>query len=388
MLTPSFIENNTICILNFDLTVLPSYVTNKKLRENATTYEYSKYYNEVNDLKWYKLTSDLFKNLSKNISWVHEEDAATDEFVKKRCYDLNYWLCDEVYNKLKPYGLEGELQNVIPRIHGVWKKIVENEFKDKNYKCYPDEKLIFNMSYLNDIKDLFDFFEDFALTKKDIIANTEEACHKYRKYLQTKIPIYYTWRDSCQEEGFICKRYIDNYEKYRPAGILLQLNPMLFFTYSSNECFKEVHDLFRDSKKEPKRNDDIYIKIMEKLKRERPGKSLISANVGEGLRGSEFFIPGDNDNFMYRLTVNGFYFTVEVIIPILLFLLGMFLIFHILYKFTPFGRSMLRTRAKVRQRIRPNLDYEDIVLLYGSEESLDNYSDDNSYNLNYSSSLS
>ncbi|KMZ81222.1 hypothetical protein PVIIG_02704 [Plasmodium vivax India VII] len=127
---------------------------------------------------------------------------------------------------------------------------------------------------------------------------------------------------------------------------------------------------------------------MEKLKRERPGKSLISANVGEGLRGSEFFIPGDNDNFMYRLTVNGFYFTLEVIMPILLFMFAMYLIFYIMYKFTPFGRSMLRTRAKVRQRIRPNLDYEDIVLLYGSEESLVSNSDDNSYSLHYSSSLS
>ncbi|CAG9480895.1 unnamed protein product [Plasmodium vivax] len=375
--------------INTDLSDLPAWVANEKLKENATTYKYSSYYNEVYDIeKKYKLNSDLFKNLSKNIWWVHQEDAATDEFVKKRCYDLNYWLCDEVYNKLKAYGLEGDLENVIRRIHSVWTKIVEKEIPYKDYKCYPDDKLIFNMSYLKDIKDLFDFFEDFASTKRDIIANTEEACLKYREYLRPKIPIYYTWRDSCKEEGFICKRYIDDYEKYRPAGILFQLDPWLIFTYSSNECFKEVHDVFRDSKKEPKRNDDIYIKIMEKLKRERPGKSLISANVGEGLRGSEFFIPGDNDNFMYRLTVNGFYFTLEVIMPILLFMFAMYLIFYIMYKFTPFGRSMLRTRAKVRQRIRPNLDYEDIVLLYGSEESLVSNSDDNSYSLHYSSSLS
>ncbi|SCO66328.1 VIR protein [Plasmodium vivax] len=375
--------------LDFDLTVLPAWVANTKLKENATTYEYSSYYNEVKDLeRRYGLNSDLFKNLSKNISWVHEEDAATKEFVKKRCYDLNYWLCEEVYNKLKPYGLEGELENVIPRIHSVWKKIVEKEIPDKDYKCYPDDKLIYNMSYLKEIKDLFDFFEDFPITRKDIIANAEEACHKYRKYLRPKIPIYYTWRDSCNIEGFICKRYIDNHEKYRPAGVLFYLDPWLILTYSSNECFKEVHDVFRDSKKEPKRNDEIYIKIMEKLKRERPSKNLVSAKVGEGLRGSEFFIPGDNDNLMYRITVNGFYFTVEVIIPFLLFIFAVYLLFQMVYKFTPLGRSMLRTRAKVRQRIKPNLDYEDIVLLYGSEESLVSNSDDNSYNLHYSSWLS
>ncbi|KMZ81224.1 hypothetical protein PVIIG_02706 [Plasmodium vivax India VII] len=174
--------------INTDLSDLPAWVANEKFKENATTYKYSSYYNEVYDLeKNYKLNSDLFKNLSKNIWWVHQEDAATDEFVKKRCYDLNYWLCDEVYNKLKAYGLEGDLENVIRRIHSVWTKIVEKEIPYKDYKCYPDDKLIFNMSYLKDIKDLFDFFEDFASTKRDIIANTEEACLKYQTHVKKRV---------------------------------------------------------------------------------------------------------------------------------------------------------------------------------------------------------
>ncbi|SCO68391.1 Plasmodium vivax Vir protein, putative [Plasmodium vivax] len=115
--------------LNFDLSVLPAWVANEKLKENATTYEYSNYYNELYDLeRRYGLNSHLFKNLSKNISWVHQDAAATDEFVKKRCYDLNYWLCDEVYNKLKTYGREGELENVFLGFIVYGKKLLKRRF--------------------------------------------------------------------------------------------------------------------------------------------------------------------------------------------------------------------------------------------------------------------
>ncbi|VVA00391.1 PIR protein, partial [Plasmodium vivax] len=51
--------------------------------------------------------------------------------------------------------------------------------------------------------------------------------------------------------------------------------------------------------------------------------------------------------------------------------------------FTPIGKTVRRTRAKVRKRIRPNINYDDIKLLYGSEESLNSSTDTYDYNNDY-----
>ncbi|SCA60583.1 hypothetical protein PVC01_000087600 [Plasmodium vivax] len=96
---------------------------------------------------------------------------------------------------------------------------------------------------------------------------------------------------------------------------------------------------------------------MEDMKKAKSGENLLNTRLGDWLRGSKYYIPGDNGDYYYQLRF-----------------------------FTPLGRSLLRTRAKVRKRILPNLNYDDIVLLYGSDESLDTTTDDSSYNLSYASS--
>ncbi|KMZ86470.1 hypothetical protein PVBG_05337 [Plasmodium vivax Brazil I] len=239
------------------------------------------------------------------------------------------------------------------------------------------------MGYLQEVKDLFDFFQDYNEMKKEIIADTYKSCRRYLDYLKQRIPVYYTWRDSCKVDEFACKRYIDDYMKYRPASIVPDLNPLIVLWYPYTPCYQSVYDLFVKAKEQPKRNDGIYKKKMEKLERLNPGGNLLLTDMGDGLRGSEFFIPGDHDDYWLRLKWDILLYITDDITPPLLGIVGVLLILWALYKFTPIGKSVRRTRAKVRKRIRPNINYDDIKLLYGSEESLNSSTDSYDYNNDY-----
>ncbi|CAG9476505.1 unnamed protein product [Plasmodium vivax] len=357
---------------------VPSYLFYEDLKKDASGNEYSDYYNDINNLTGkHSWIDDLFKKLSRNISMIHNKHNVKDEFGKKHCFDLNYWLYDQVYNNLQSSKNVGELRTIVPKVQEVWKNIVDNTFKNNDYKCYPDQKLFSNMNFLQEIKDLFDFFEDFDIMKKEIIAETLKSCFKYREYLRQRIPIYYTWRDSCRVDGSTCKRYIDNYMKYRPSGIILSLGWTIYFTYKNYPCYVEVHDIFAEAKELPLRDDNLYKDLMEKLSSLNSGHDLLSVRADDVDTGPTFV----------RIMWDIFYFVFETAMPMGLFLFGAFLLVYMIYKFTPFGRSLLRTRAKVRKKIRANLDYEDIVLLNGSNESLATSSDDSSYHLSYSSSI-
>ncbi|KNA02233.1 hypothetical protein PVNG_04464 [Plasmodium vivax North Korean] len=314
---------------------LPAYLFEEKLKEHASYNEYSAYYNGLYNIRnRYPWLADIFNKLSRNITLVHKSYIPEDDFNKKRCYDLNYWLYNEVYKNLQ--SSENDLvhfNEITTKLKGVWKNIVDNAFKNNDYECYPDEKLLVNMGFLQEIKDLFDFYEDFNEMKKEIIANTYKSCFKYSDYLKQRIPVYYTWRDSCKVEDFACKRYIDDYMKYRPAGIVPELSYFtVILTYPGNPCYSSVYDLFVYAKEQPKRNDDIYRRKMEKLAKENPRGNLLSTDMGEGLRGSEFFIPGDHDDYWLRLRWDIYKYIAYDLSPPMLGIAGVFLILYAFYK--------------------------------------------------------
>ncbi|CAI7720774.1 PIR protein [Plasmodium vivax] len=365
---------------------LPAYKFEQELKADANENIYNTYFNSLSrTMAQYQWSKDLFSKLSRNIELVHDRYIEGDEFNRKRCYDLNFWLYNEVYKNLQSSPKDIVYFNHISTmLKDVWKKIVDDKIRNDDYKCYPDEKLLVNIGFLQEIKDLFDFYEDFNEMKKEIIADTYNSCFKYLDYLKQRIPVYYTWRDSCKVEDFACKRYIDDYMKYRPASIVPELSYFsVVLTYPGNPCYASVYDLFVKAKEQPKRNDDIYRRKMEKLAKENPGGNLLLTDMGDGLRGSEFFIPGDHDDYWLRLKWDILLYITDDITPPLLGIVGVLLILWALYKFTPIGKTVRRTRAKVRKRIRPNINYDDIKLLYGSEESLNSSTDTYDYNNDY-----
>ncbi|GAW79595.1 variable surface protein [Plasmodium gonderi] len=364
----------------------PSYLFYEQLKKDTDIEKYVGQYEVISELtKKYNWINDLFKKLSRNISLVHEKHPAKDEFGKKHCYDLNYWLHDEVFKKLQPNGNFRELKNIITNLQKVWESIVKKEFTGNDFKCLPDYNLYSDMGFLQEVKDLFDFFEDFGKMRKEIIYKTKESCPKYLDYLRQRIPIYYTWRDSCKDDNYTCKRYIDDYMKYRPSGMIISLGPLIYFTYRYNPCYVDVYNIFVQAKRLDLRNDGLYKHIMDELEAEELEQNLISPGVEDELGVNENINSGNNDNYLYRLMWDGMHFVYDFLIPYMILLLGIFLIFNILYKFTPLKRSFLRTRAKIRRWIGPNIGYEDIVILYGSDKSLVTNANGGAYNVTYSS---
>ncbi|EDL42754.1 variable surface protein Vir 14-related [Plasmodium vivax] len=365
---------------------LPAYKFEQELKEDANGNIYNTYFNSLSrTMARFQWSQDLYNKLSRNIKLVHDRFVEGDEFNKKRCYDLNFWLYNEVFNNLKSTSENDTkfFKDISTRLQEVWKNVVDANYKGQPFQCYPDKALLLNMGYLQEVKDLFDFFQDYNEMKKEIIADTYKSCRRYLDYLKQRIPVYYTWRDSCKVDEFACKRYIDDYMKYRPASIVPDLNPLIVLWYPYTPCYQSVYDLFVKAKEQPKRNDGIYKKKMEKLERLNPGGNLLLTDMGDGLRGSEFFIPGDHDDYWLRLKWDILLYITDDITPPLLGIVGVLLILWALYKFTPIGKSVRRTRAKVRKRIRPNINYDDIKLLYGSEESLNSSTDSYDYNNDY-----
>ncbi|GAW84451.1 variable surface protein [Plasmodium gonderi] len=368
----------------------PSTIYYKGLKEDTDSYDYSEYYSGLSDLtNQYSWLTDIFKKLSRNISMINNEYDPKKEFDKKHCFDLNYWLHDEVFKNLESSEKVRKLTTIVPKILEAWKSIVDGKFSDKEHKCYPDFKLYNNMAYLQEVKDLFDFFEDYETMKKEIIQDTYKACDKYHEYLDQRIPVYYTWRDSCTVDDYACKRYIDKYMKYRPATISLQLSPWITLFYSSYPCLNKVYRVFVRAKEKIKRNDSLYKELMEKIGREELEKSLVSAKADDAAPGSALYMNSNNDSLILYYTWKRIVFVYEKIFPHVLLFLGIILLFYIFFKvsikFTPFGRSILRTRAKFRKKFRPYIDYEDILLLSDSDESLSSSSSDGSYSVSYSS---
>ncbi|ANQ09223.1 Variable surface protein Vir14-related [Plasmodium coatneyi] len=395
------ISENTIKSERIIFKHLPSYLFEEKLKEHSSTNEYITYFNRVNDLKSeYSWLTDIFNKLSRNISLMQNSYVQGDDFNKKRCYDLNYWLYNEVYKNLnaseqntKHWG------DIVRRVQEVWRNIVDKEFYTDEHRCYPDDQLLLHMGYLQEIKDIFDFFEDYNQIKKEIIANTSKACRKYVDYLKQRIPLYYTWKDSCAMDASTCKRYIDNYSKYRPLNVINSLNKYsLMWSYFFNDCYKEVYNLFVEATKQPKRNDSIYKKKIDMLEESNTKSNLPLIPLAEKLRVNELSVAHDHNDYGFREQWPVYKDRAYRILRPMLGTVGVFLILYTLYKFMSLGRILRHRRAKrKKRRIGPAVNYDDIMLLYQTNESLTSSSRDNSsnnssssnsrYSLSYASSV-
>ncbi|SCO67585.1 hypothetical protein PVT01_090052700 [Plasmodium vivax] len=64
---------------------------------------------------------------------------------------------------------------------------------------------------------------------------------------------------------------------------------------------------------------------MEKLAKENPTGNLLLTDMGDGLRGSEFFIPGDHDDYWLRLRWDIYKYIAYELSPPMLGIAGVFL---------------------------------------------------------------
>ncbi|SCO73383.1 Plasmodium vivax Vir protein, putative [Plasmodium vivax] len=185
------------------------------------------------------LLKDVCDKLEKNLKSLNA-NPQSEMLSKKHCYDINYWLFDNVHNKLNIKEEDPLFYNIIDSVHSVWRDINES-LPDKTHICKPDSTLM-DMPVLKEFKHLFDFIENFAFFKAEAFKDTPKACTKYFKYLERSVQIYYAREIFCTNpESNMCNRYIDNYKSYNPKNVREELNvSKLIMGLVWYQCYRDV----------------------------------------------------------------------------------------------------------------------------------------------------
>ncbi|SBS99056.1 PIR Superfamily Protein [Plasmodium ovale curtisi] len=347
---------------------VPSHKFNEKLNAPVEENKYSEYSFKINDLIYeYPWVEEIFKKLGRNIT-VTKDENKDDHFNKKRCFDLNFWLYSQVYNKSESIGDNKKIEEIIVKLQGIWKSICDEKFTGQNDVCCPDYNLYNNITYLNEMKDLFDFIEDFEIIKKEVIKDTYNSCLKYLEYLRERVPLYYPWITSCNmEEGATCKRYIKDYDNYDPENVLYSLNYFtLLVTYLLYPCYKEIVNIFVDAKELSQRSEKVY--------------------NNKNLKFEDMLFY---QNYYYNTILSSIFKSISlaaiIFLPIILIILGSIMMIFVLYKFTPFGKFILLTRARIKRKIQSKLNYEDIKLINEYDDLIENKRKEKMYSILYSS---
>ncbi|GAB69625.1 hypothetical protein PCYB_003740, partial [Plasmodium cynomolgi strain B] len=193
-----------------------------------------------NNLEEYFGDKDICYKLERHLSVFLDNITDIANINNKRSYGVNYWFEWLIMNKDKTTTQ-----------HNV---------------CNPDINL-YKITYMEELKFLFDYIEEFEIIKEASIIDPGYSCQKCFEYLRTPIPLYFLWKTICQkyEEINSCTNYIREYKSYHPKNIMNKLSYGLIMVQSFlNPCYSKVLSLFSDLKKPP--SESIYKHLDDKMK--------------------------------------------------------------------------------------------------------------------------
>ncbi|CAI7719033.1 PIR protein [Plasmodium vivax] len=200
---------------------LPSYQFYNKLNNNISGNGYSIQCNSISkDPSEQEILNTICTQLSKNIHDLENEDTQDHSFFDKHCYDLNYWLYDQVTNKLVKNKNTNNIYSVFEKIQNIWKNIERQEKPgDNKKKCVPESKL-FKTGLFEYFKQLLDYIENYQTIEQGISQPSEQR-HKYCAYILKIAPFYFMLQQLYSVIKIdICEKYIKNNNKYNPSKLL------------------------------------------------------------------------------------------------------------------------------------------------------------------------
>ncbi|SBT84730.1 PIR protein [Plasmodium ovale] len=350
---------------------------------------------DVNDKYWktlehvfgsYPWVKNIFFKLKRNLSFISNNDKG-DNFNNKRCYDLNYWLYDQVFNNSDNNNDDRISYGIVFKLQDIWKNINNDKINsgngDTHELCHPDSDL-FDMKFLKQMKDLFDFIEDFLQVRREAIDNTKKACLKYVEYLRERVPIYYGWDAYCvSQDGNTCTKYIQKYKDYNPKEVLNDLDGWIYFTFFLNSCYVDVVNIFVQAQEAEKRSAPQKINVLGEGVRDTLVNAIVQAGSTVDKSANSGDSKGSKSTSLISVLLKAFYYIGNYGAPVTLSLLGTVMIFFLLYKFTSFGLYLLRIRARIRRKFGPNIRYDDMILLDDSSDSSFSGSNESLYSISY-----
>ncbi|ETB63252.1 hypothetical protein YYC_00089 [Plasmodium yoelii 17X] len=280
---------------------LPSYEFYNKLNENVPDEDKekpNKYWKRIEPIfepsEWVR---EIVYKLQRNVTFLNENRDG-DKLYGKHCYDLNYWLYEQVY---KNSGLNDNSLSffiTLDILLNSWENMNADKFNGNKDICQPDNTLV-DINYLKEIKYLADYVENFETIKSAAIEDTNKACNVYIDYLRSAIPAYYEWNTVCTiDEENLCNKYIRDYEKYNPKGVLCNLSVTgLAFAQLFNQCYKSIVNIFINVNNAPVRTT---IKLRNGLETISYG---ITENKGRSLSEVETAIQEPTDFLAYLIYI-------------------------------------------------------------------------------------
>ncbi|GAB65593.1 VIR-like CYIR protein [Plasmodium cynomolgi strain B] len=205
----------------------------------------------TNKYPWlYKICGQLIKN----VELVRDDSDYT--FRRKHCFDINYWLYDEIYKKLESTNKESDFRGIIKLFDTTWKKFIGYSYDIKSDEvCFPNITLFRDnfLTYLKQLKNFLDYIENYNFIKREIGKSTYYACQKYFDYLKERIPLFFSFEPLCRKHGSnICTDYIQGYFLSDPRKLFTNYElSKLYFQSWWNPCYKKVLNVFYDFKKSP-----------------------------------------------------------------------------------------------------------------------------------------
>ncbi|SBT55442.1 PIR Superfamily Protein [Plasmodium ovale wallikeri] len=222
--------------------------------------------------KNYPWIKNLCCKLHKNIKIVNKEENVTNYLGEKHCFDLNYWLYNEVYKNLKSDEQHKDFYYIVDYLMEIWKRIRKEDYADWEYLCNPNKTLC-DMEFLKEVKTLFDSVENYFVIRGEALKSLANTCSKYFDYISYNAELYYRWKTICtNDENNICTKYIDNFYSYDPERIIRKHSKWsLLWLYGTNWCIQNIVSVVKKAKELPPvtvLKSRKYVEISEYEKRE------------------------------------------------------------------------------------------------------------------------
>ncbi|CAA9987284.1 KIR-like protein [Plasmodium knowlesi strain H] len=345
--------------------------------------------------------------LIKNVELVRDD--SEDTFRKKHCFDINYWLHDEVYKELKSNNKESDFQNIIDLFEEIWKKFIVHSYdvkKDKDV-CFPDKALFREnfLTYLKQMKNFMDYIENYNSIKVDIRNNTYYACQVYLDYLKERIPLYFSFEPLCTKIGLnTCTSYIQGYFSYDPRKFFTKYELLkLSFQLLWNPCYRKVADLLYDFQKSPTAFKERYNEYVQAFMNNPNHKKVNLAQRGEvkhsitAVNSEAATLPTVSDSkelaeFSSAVHSNdgisGFisaqiFSLSKVALYTIFSVLAITIVITVLWKFTSLGNLFSRRRKRIRRELQYNIYLPEGDSIFDSYNSSSTISDENEHSIAY-----
>ncbi|SBT32443.1 PIR Superfamily Protein [Plasmodium ovale wallikeri] len=354
----------------------------------------------------YPWIKNLCCKLEKNMSIIYEKENVESNLNMKHCFDLNYWLYNEVYKNLSSDEKQTKFYHIVDYLLDIWSKIKSEKYQNKDNLCNPD-KTLSDMNFLKEVKSVFDNIENYDTLKKAALENSSNACDKYYNYMSFNAPLYYKWRDTCTgRTSNVCSKYIKNYNSYSPGSVMKHLNFfVLLIKAASNPCFQNMKNLITNAKKSispPELKYRVPSQLIENLDEELESlddEGKPDEEDNEVVEEESEIAEEEHEDITDQIgnsILGTEYVSIETEVPEDLLVEEKFPEVALVHSKVPENgilamffqiRGYMLSCNKRRKKKRSIFIYPEELLLKGSRDSLDNISNNDKYVIKYHPSL-